>query len=190
LSQEVSGENWQAWQHAPWIPLPAVSGRCSAQRGSEAHKRMLSRACSKCRPNVSDSPRPTSPPSVPSLSGAAVYRRMPAIGPPLSLDRRQYRRSRTLAALYIRSRARSAASARELASEGERGEFQGSLHQQGKAYVVFAMLCESRETPARRLELLASTPMPIRPLLAGVKIFPRRVPPMRAAKWHSPCATA
>ena len=71
-SHEVSGRNRQAWQAAPWSVRPSSVGWCSAHSGSEAQSRIASSAWSRCRPSVFGSPRPTSPPSVPSLSGAAV----------------------------------------------------------------------------------------------------------------------
>src|SRR5262249_52421575 len=70
-SQEVSGSSEQAWQAAPCSFSP-LSTECSEQSGSDAHKLILSNALRMCRPSLSGSPSAQSPPSVPSLSEAAV----------------------------------------------------------------------------------------------------------------------
>jgi hypothetical protein len=51
---------------------PRVLGGFSAHSGSLAHRRAASSACAMWRSSVAGSPRLTSPPSVPSLSGAEV----------------------------------------------------------------------------------------------------------------------
>ena len=52
---------------------PSLPGWCSAQSGSEEQSRIASNAWSRCRPSIVRLAQgDTSPPSVPSLSGAAV----------------------------------------------------------------------------------------------------------------------
>ncbi len=60
-SHEVSGRNRQAWQAAPCSVRPSLIGWCSAQSGSEAQSRMLSKAWSRCRPNAFGSPKADQP---------------------------------------------------------------------------------------------------------------------------------
>src|SRR2546422_11401902 len=71
-SQDVSGKKRQAWQAASCSER-SCRPVCSAQRGSEVQLCIRSSAPSRCLPSWLGTPRPTSPPNVPSLSGASVY---------------------------------------------------------------------------------------------------------------------
>ena len=80
FSHDVSDANVQKWHAAPCRKSSGASGSLWAQIGSEEHRLARRRAPSTRPSMVVGSLSSTSPPNVPSLSGAVVLTSTPAAG--------------------------------------------------------------------------------------------------------------